>query len=126
MEEITSDSFPELSIPLSMGMRTGDLVFVSGQGPLDLETGEIVGETVGEQTAVTLDHVVSVLDAAGLGLDDVVKVNVYITDADYYESFNETYAEYFEEPYPARSCLVTDIVNEDQTVEIEAIAESNP
>lgn len=122
MQAITSDSFPELSIPLSMGARAGDFVFVSGQGPLDLDTGEVVGETVDEQTRTTMGHVVSVLEAAGLGTEDVVDVTAYITSAEYYEEFNERYAEYFEEPYPARSCLVTDIVTEGQYVEIEAIA----
>lgn len=126
MQEITSDSFPELSIPLSMGTRAGDYVFVSGQGPLDLETGEVVGETVGEQTEVTLDHVGSVLEAADLGFSDVVKTTAYITDADHYEEFNEAYETYFEAPYPSRSCLVTGIVNEAQTVEIEAIAYDEP
>jgi 2-iminobutanoate/2-iminopropanoate deaminase len=122
MEPITRESFPELSVPLSMGVQSDNLVFVSGQGPLDLETGEIVGETVAEQTRVTLDHVVVVLAAAGLEPADVVNVTVYLTDPDYYEALNEVYAEYFDEPYPSRSCLVTDMVNADQRVEVEAIA----
>jgi len=122
MEQISGDSIPELSVPLSMGVQSGDFVFVSGQGPLDLETGTIVGDTVAEQTRVTLDHVRTVLRAADLGPDDVVKVNAYITDADHYDEFNEVYAEFFDEPYPARSCVVTDLIDDAMTVEVEAIA----
>jgi len=105
-----------------MGVRSGEFVFVSGQGPLNLETGAIVGETVTEQTQVTLDHVETVLQAAGLDLDDVIKVNAYITGPDHYDEFNESYASYFDEPYPARSCIVTDLIYDEMTVEIEAIA----
>lgn len=122
MEPITSDAFPELSIPLSMGVRSDDIVSVSGQGPLDLEIGDVLVETVREQTRVTLENVRTVLDAAGLEPADVVSVTAYLTDGAHYEAFNEAYAAFFDPPYPARSCLVTDLVVEGIDVEIEAIA----
>lgn len=124
MEQIDSEEFPALSIPLSMGTRSGGFVFISGQGPLDLDTAEIVGDTIREQTEITLNHVDSVLKAADLGSEDVVNVTVYITDSEYYDGFNEAYAAYFSEPYPSRSCIVTDLLHENQLIEIEAIAET--
>jgi 2-iminobutanoate/2-iminopropanoate deaminase len=123
VKRITDESFGELSIPLSLGIESGGFVFASGQGPNDPETGEIEVESVREQTVATLRNLERVLDAADLSLDDVVKTTAFVTDESYYGAFNDGYREVMSEPYPARSVVVTGIVQEGQKVEIEAIAE---
>jgi 2-iminobutanoate/2-iminopropanoate deaminase len=110
-------------LPIAPSRETDNLVFASGNGPMDPETGEIVSEDVTEQTIQTLENVGRALEENGVGLDDVVKATVFITDADCYEAMNEGYRQIFDEPYPARSAVVTGIVTDGQKVEIEAIAE---
>lgn len=122
MREITlQDS--ELEVPLSMGIESDNFVFVSGQAAFDLETGEIVGEDIREETAQTLENVETVLDAVDASLDDVVKTTVFLTDIDDFDAMNEVYSEYFNEPYPARSAIEVGDLAADIVVEIEAIAE---
>lgn len=112
-----------VEVPLEAARHTEDLIFVSGNGPVDPETGEIVSDDVAEQAVQTLENVRDVLEDEGASLDDVVKTTVFITDASYYDALNEGYASVMGEPYPARSCVVTGIVTEGQKVEIEAVAE---
>lgn len=100
----------------------GERVFVSGQGPLDPETGDVVGGDAGEQTARTLENVAAILDAADAGLADVVKTTVFLTRMEDYEEVNETYAEYMSEPYPARSAVEVADLPVDIRVEIEVVA----
>ena len=122
MEEITTDDAPPSIGPFSQAIRDGDRIYVSGQGPIDPETGEIVGSDAQEQTARTLENVDAVLSAAGQSLDDVVKATVFVTDMDDYDAVNEVYAEYMSEPYPARSAVEVRDLPVDIRVEIEVIA----
>jgi len=84
MEVIVTDEVPESTGPYSQGIRDDVHVFVSGQGPLDPETGETVGDDVAEQTVRTVENVGAVLRAAGSSLDRVVKTTVFVTDTDDY------------------------------------------
>jgi 2-iminobutanoate/2-iminopropanoate deaminase len=122
MEELTTDDAPASIGPFSQGIRDGDTVYVSGQGPIDPDSGDVVSEDVGEQTARTLENVDAVLGAADCGLDDVVKTTVFVSDMRYYDAVNETYGEYMSEPYPARSAVEVVKLPVDIKVEIEAIA----
>ncbi|MFB6135897.1 MAG: Rid family detoxifying hydrolase [Halobacteriaceae archaeon] len=122
MEEIQTDGAPESIGPYSQGIVDGDTVHVSGQGPVDPETGDIVGEDAGEQTARTLENVAAVLEAAGASLDDVVSANVYVTDMDDYDAVNEVYGEYMSPPYPARAAVEVSRLPIDIKVEIEVTA----
>jgi reactive intermediate/imine deaminase len=122
MEEISTDEAPASIGPYSQGIRDGDRIYVSGQGPVDPETGEIVGEDVREQTARTLENVDAVLRAAGRSLDDVVKTTVFVTDMDDYDAVNEVYGEQMSGPYPARSAVEVADLPIDIRVEIEAVA----
>lgn len=122
MEEITTDDAPPSIGPFSQGVRDGDTVYISGQGPVAPANGEIVGDTPGEQTARTLENVDAVLRAAGGSIDDVVKVTVFVRDMDNYDAVNKVYAEYVSEPYPARSAVEVADLPIDIGVEIEAIA----
>jgi 2-iminobutanoate/2-iminopropanoate deaminase len=121
VREITTDDADAIG-PYSQGIVDGTRVFVSGQGPLDPETGDIVGGTAGRQTAQTLKNVEAILKAADADLSDVVKTTVFLTHMEDYEAVNETYARHLSEPYPARSAVEVADLPVDTRVEIEAVA----
>jgi 2-iminobutanoate/2-iminopropanoate deaminase len=121
VREITTDDADAIG-PYSQGIVDGTRVFVSGQGPLDPETGDIVGGTAGRQTAQTLENVEAILKAADADLSDVVKTTVFLTHMEDYEAVNETYARHLSEPYPARSAVEVADLPVDTRVEIEAVA----
>jgi 2-iminobutanoate/2-iminopropanoate deaminase len=106
--------------PYSQGIVGRELVFVSGQGPLDRE-GAVRGETIEEQARLTLDNVRGILEAAGCTMDDVLKVNVILADMAHFERFNAVYRTYFREPMPARTCFGGAL--DGILVEIDAIAQ---
>jgi reactive intermediate/imine deaminase len=126
MEEIHTDAAPASIGPFSQGIRDGDRLFVSGQGPVDPDSGEVVSEDIREQTAQTLENVSAILDAGGSSLDRVVKSTVFVTDMSTYDAVNDVYAEYVNEPYPARSAVEVADLPIDIGVEIEVIATTNP
>jgi 2-iminobutanoate/2-iminopropanoate deaminase len=103
-------------VPLPEGVRppvgayspalvAGDLVFLSGQVPVNAETGELIGETVEEQTRAVLANVSRVLGYAGATLADVVSVTAYLADIGDWDAFNGVYREHFQPPYPTRTTL---------------------
>lgn len=122
MEEISTDDAPASIGPFSQAVRDGDRVYVSGQGPVDPETGDVVSDDVREQTERTLENVAAILSAAGLSLSDVVKATVFVTDMADYDAVNEVYGEYMTEPYPARSAVGVSQLPIDIGVEIEVVA----
>lgn len=122
MEELSTDEAPASIGPYSQGIRDGDTVYVSGQGPTDPDTGDVVSQDVKEQTERTLENIDAVLGAADLSLDDVVKTTVFVSDMRYYDEVNEVYGEYMSDPYPARSAVEVVKMPVDIKVEIEAIA----
>ncbi|WP_423747102.1 Rid family detoxifying hydrolase (plasmid) [Haladaptatus sp. SPP-AMP-3] len=122
MEEISADAAPPSIGPFSQAVRDGDRIYVSGQGPVDPASGDIVGDTIGEQTTRTLENIDAVLAAAGRSLDDVVKATVFVQDMDDYDEINEVYAEHFSAPYPARSAVQVEDLPIDIGVEIEVVA----
>jgi 2-iminobutanoate/2-iminopropanoate deaminase len=120
-EQIVSKKGAKPSGAYSPGIRAGDFVFVSGQGPLDPNTAQIVGTTIQEQTRRTLDNVNAILEGAGCTMDDVVKSTVHLLDIKMFADFNKTYAEYFKDPKPARTTTETGLWN-NILVEIDVIA----
>ena len=104
----------------SQGLRAGDFIFVSGQGPLDPGTGKIVGETVEEQTRRVLDNIKAVLEAGGASMADVVKVTAHLSDLALFERYNKVYATYFADPKPTRTTVGSQLMG--ILVEIDAIA----
>jgi reactive intermediate/imine deaminase len=122
MEEISTEAAPASIGPYSQGIRDGETVYVSGQGPVDPETGDIVGETIRAETERTLENVGAVLDAAGGSLDDVVKATVFVQDMADYDAVNDVYGAYMSAPYPARSAVEVADLPIDIGVEIEVIA----
>ncbi|WP_243794009.1 RidA family protein [Saccharopolyspora gloriosae] len=112
---------PPPHIPLSPGVRKGNIVQVSGQTPVDPATGELVAGGVPEQTERALRNVIAVLEAAGAGLDDVLMLRVYLTDVAQFAEMNETYARVVGEPYPARTTVYVGLPP-GLLVEIDALA----
>jgi 2-iminobutanoate/2-iminopropanoate deaminase len=121
MEAIQPQGGPRPGGAYVPGIRAGGLVFVSGQGPLDPVTGDIVGETIEEQVAATLANVERVLAAAGCSLSDVVRTDVYLADMGEFDRYNDAYREAFGGHLPARTTVGADIGV--IKVEINAIAE---
>ncbi|MDS0301155.1 Rid family detoxifying hydrolase [Halogeometricum sp. S1BR25-6] len=122
MKEIHTDAAPDSIGPFSQGIIDSGRIFVSGQGPVDPDSGEVVSEDIGEQTARTLENIAAVLEAGGSSLDSVVKTTVFVTDMSNYDAINEVYAEYVTDPYPARSAVEVADLPIDIGVEIEVIA----
>jgi 2-iminobutanoate/2-iminopropanoate deaminase len=116
-------SLPEESdLPFSEGIIHDGTVYVSGQGPLDPESGEVVGTTPGEQTDATLDNVERILVAGGSSLDSIIKATVYLNDIAYYEGVNEAYGARLSRPFPARTAVEVVNLPVEIMVEIEVIA----
>ncbi|WP_435361712.1 Rid family detoxifying hydrolase [Haloarchaeobius sp. DFWS5] len=122
MEEISTADAPPSIGPFSQAIRDDGRIYVSGQGPIDPETGDIIEGSVGDETAQTLENVDAVLRAADCSLDDVVKATVFVRDMANYDAINEVYAEYMSEPYPARSAVEVADLPVDIEVEIEVVA----
>ena len=118
MQEISTDDAPPSIGPFSQGIRDGDSIHVSGQGPIDPDSGEIIEGDIADETARTLKNIEAVLEAAGASLDDVVKTTVYVRDMDNYDNINEVFAEHFSPPYPARSAVEVSDLPVDIGVEI--------
>ena len=122
MYEIETDDAPASLGPYSQGIVDGDTVYVSGQGPIDPESGDVVSEDIEAQTERVLENIAAVLQAAESSLDDVVKSTVFVRDMRYYDEINEVYGEYMTVPYPARSAVEVDDLPIDIGVEIEVVA----
>lgn len=104
----------------SAAIRAGDFVFISGQGPRDPKSGEFAGESIEEQTKLTLMSVAEVLSAAGATMDDVVKVHAHLADISHWDRFNSVYASFFSSPRPARTTVGSSIG--DILIEVDVIA----
>ena len=108
--------------PSSQAVQTGNMLFVSGQIPIDPATGAFAGEDIVTQTHQSLTNVKNILAAAGFGLNDVVKTTVLLADIADFAAMNAVYAEYFSENKPARACFAVKDLPRGALVEIEAIA----
>lgn len=115
-----ADAAPAVG-PYSPAVVAGDLVFVSGQVPLDRE-GRVVGATAAEQAQQALANLVAQLRAAGVGPEAVVKTTIFLTDMDDFAAVNEAYGRVFQPPYPARATVEVARLPKDVKVEIEAVA----
>ncbi len=108
--------------PYSVGIWAGDLLYLSGQTPLDPKTGMLVEGDVGAQTHRAFDNLEAALQDAGLTMDHVIKCNVYLTDMADFSAMNAAYAQRFASPYPARTTVAVKALPRDARVEIELVA----
>lgn len=121
-ESIQTSNAPRALGPYSQAIASGDLVFLAGQGPMDPETNTLVTGDVRAQTERTMKNIGAVLEAAGLGYEDIVKSTCYLADMDDFGAFNEVYGSFLTEPYPARTTIQAARLPLDIAVEIEVIA----
>ena len=121
-QAISSPDAPKAIGPYSQAIRTGQLLFASGQIPTDPATGVIVDGDVAAQTRRVFDNLEAVLKAAKLSFADVVKTTVFLADMNDFAAMNEVYGKYFAEPYPARATVQVARLPKDARVEIDLIA----
>lgn len=121
-EIITTDKAPGAIGPYSQAIKTGGMVYCSGQIPIDPETGEFVSSDISEQTEQVLKNLSAVLDAAGTALANVVKTTVFLADMSDFAAMNEVYGRFFNENKPARATVQAARLPRDARIEIECIA----
>lgn len=121
-ETITAPNAPKAAGPYSTAVRQNGFVFLSGQIPLDPQTGELVIGSIEAQTARVIENLQAVLAGAGLTLNDVVKTTVFLKNMNDFSRMNETYGKYFGSIPPARSTIEVARLPRDVHIEIEAIA----
>ena len=119
---ISTDKAPAAVGPYSQALMAGNILFASGQIPLNPATGEIVGDTAAEQAVRVFDNIKEVLKEAGMSVKDVVKTTVFLTDLSEFAAVNAVYAEHFSEPFPARSCVEVGALPKGARIECEIIA----
>ena len=123
MKAISTKKAPAAIGPYSQAIRVGNLVYTSGQIPIDPATGAFVEGGIREQTRQSLTNVRAILAEAGLAMSDVVKTTVFMADMNDFAEMNAVYAEFFAEPYPARSAVAVKTLPKGALVEIEVVAE---
>jgi 2-iminobutanoate/2-iminopropanoate deaminase len=121
-QAISSPGAPKAIGPYSQAIRAGQLLFLSGQVPLDPVTGQIVDGDIAAQARRVFDNIRAVLEAGGRSFDDVVRTTVFLTDMNDFAAINEVYGQYFKEPYPARATVQVTRLPKDARVEIDLIA----
>lgn len=124
MDVISTDRAPQALGPYSQAIRADGLIFCSGQIPIDPAAGAVTATTAADQARQAITNLRHVLEAAGSGLDKVVKTTVFISDMDDFAAVNGVYAELFGDAKPARSCVQAARLPKDVKIEIEAIAQA--
>ena len=121
-EIILSKKAPTAIGPYSPALKVGNLIFASGQIPIDPKTGEMKEGDIEAQTRRALDNLKAVLEPYSIGLENVVKTIIFLKDMNNFARVNKVYGEYFKEKFPARSCVEVSRLPKDAEIEIEAIA----
>ncbi len=120
---INTKNAPAALGPYSQAIKAGNTLYVSGQLPINPQTGELyTGKDIKEETRIALENVKAILEAAGASLNDVVKCTVYVKNMEQFSLINEMYGEFFGENKPARACFEVARLPKDANVEIDAIA----
>lgn len=120
-QEIHTDRAPAAVGPYAQAVEAGGVVYTAGQVGLDPDTGELAGDDLATQARQAMDNLEAVLAAAGLGMGDVVKTTIFLTDIDEFGTVNEIYGGRLETPYPARSTVEVSALPKGALVEIEAV-----
>jgi 2-iminobutanoate/2-iminopropanoate deaminase len=119
---IQTEQAPAAIGPYSQGIQAGNLVFTSGQLPVNPTTGEMIINDIKAETRQCLENVEAILKSSGTSLKNAVKLTVFIKDMSQFAQINEVYGEYFPEDKPARSCVEVARLPKDANIEIEAVA----
>ena len=118
---VATDKAPAAIGPYSQAVRSGNLLFLSGQIPLDPATGQLLEGNIGEQARRVFDNLAAVCAAAGASLEQVARVGIYLTDLGDFAAVNAVMAEYFQSPYPARSTIEVSGLPRGARIEVDAI-----
>jgi 2-iminobutanoate/2-iminopropanoate deaminase len=121
-DAVHTDAAPAAAGPYSQAIRTGELVFTAGQLGIDPASGELVADDVAAQADQALRNLAAILQAAGSGMDRLVKVTVFLADIADWPAVNEVYVRHIPEPFPARSAFAVGALPKAGRVEIEAVA----
>lgn len=121
MKALSTDKAPAALGPYSQALVQGDMVFCSGQIPVDPATGTIA-DTIEEQTAQSIANIKSILAENGMSISNVIKTTVFLADLNDFAAMNEVYGKHFTEPFPARSCVQVAAIPKGCKLEIECIA----
>lgn len=117
-----TDSAPKAVGPYSQAVKTGSLVFVSGQMPVDPSTGELINGDAGAQAEQCMKNILTILGEAKMTTENIVRTTIYLKDMNDFSQVNEVYATFFRDKYPARVCVEVSRLPKDVGVEIDAIA----
>lgn len=120
-KRISMRSEDMLLAPISTTVQWGDLLFLSGIGAVDTATGKLLCEDISDQADVVMETLRSVLEKAGTSLENVLRVECYLTDAKYFPAWNSAFAKYFPKDPPTRTTLICDLVLDKMLIEIQAI-----
>ncbi len=121
MKQISTTNAPAAIGPYSQALRTGNMMFVSGQIPVDPATG-LMADTIEAQAVQSLTNLKNILAAEGLTMKNVIKTTIFLADLNDFAKVNAVYETFFEAPYPARSCVQVAAIPKGAGVEIECIA----
>jgi 2-iminobutanoate/2-iminopropanoate deaminase len=119
---IKTQNAPEPLGPYSQGIKSGNFLFVSGQGPIDPKTGKMIEADIEKQTHQTLQNIRAIVENSGLALSDVVKVTIFLKSASDFQKMNGIYKTYFQVNPPTRTTIQADFVSPGMLIEIDAIA----
>jgi|TARA_B000000475_G_scaffold23836_1_gene18894 reactive intermediate/imine deaminase len=124
-EIISTENAPQAIGPYSQAVKAGGLMFISGQIPLNPETGDLVSGSIEDEANQVLQNIKSICEAAGYGMEDIVKITIFLTDLGNFATVNEVMKKHFSEPYPARATVEISGLPLGVNVEIEAIVSTN-
>ncbi len=121
-EIILNKKAPAVVGPYSPALKVGNLIFASGQIPIDPKTGKMIEGDIEAKTRMVLENLKAVLKPYSIDLENVVKITIFLKEMSNYARVNKIYGEYFKEKFPARSCIEVSRLPKDAEIEIEAIA----
>ncbi|MEL7568540.1 MAG: RidA family protein [Dehalobacterium sp.] len=119
---INSKKAPQAIGPYSQAVQTGQLLYVSGQLPVDAATGQLVQSNIEAETKQVLENIKAIIEEAGAKMADIVKTTIFIKDMNDFQRVNEAYQDYFQTEPPARVCIEVSKLPKDANIEIDAIA----
>ena len=122
MKVVNTNKAPKAIGPYSQAIEANGLIITSGQLPIDPATGEFAPGGIKEQTRQSLTNAKAILEEAGIGLGNVMKTTLFLSDMNDFAAMNEVYAEFFSEPFPARSAIAVKTLPKNALVEVECIA----
>ena len=122
IKSISTEDAPEAVGPYSQGIVAGNLLFCSGQIPINPETKKLVQDTIEDATKQCLLNLKAVIEKGGSSMDRVLKTTIYLTDLSNFQRVNEVYKEFFSPPFPARACIEVSSLPLQALIEIDAIA----